>query len=459
MNKIKYIAIIIACVAASKIWAQSNFIIEPLPLNNNNTNEKFAIPFQGGIIFSSDRRTHSMVSRIDTADNPLFHFFFLPNEGNPRSLSNNLPINAHHGTITISADGREIFFAANDPTGQRIYSARRSGNDWASIQSFAHNRTNFVVTHPSLSRDGTRLYFASNMPGGFGGFDIYVSERVAPGRAWGPPRNLGPGINTSEDELFPFIQENGELFFSSTAHGSMGGLDIFVAREINGEWGFVQRLEEPINSTADDISYIAANADGTSGYFASNRYGNFNIFSFQSLFPVFTGCREQEENDYTYIIEDPRLVITYPATFIYEWELGDGTVKQGDIIEHTFPSTGEFEIFLNVTDVLTGEFLRHVQQYLLIVEDIEQPYITISGDLKAGTPLIFDASNTFLPDIDIDEYYWIFGDGVRRRGMRVEHVYAAPGVYRVQLGVIGRPKYATDGEPEKFCVWIEIDVE
>jgi PKD repeat protein len=159
------------------------------------------------------------------------------------------------------------------------------------------------------------------------------------------------------------------------------------------------------------------------------------------------------------LIEDPRLVVTYPATFIYEWELGDGTIKQGDWVEHTFPSTGEFEIFLNVTDILTGEVHKHAEHYLLIVEDVEQPYITISGDLRAGATISFDASNTFLPDIEIDEYYWMLGDGSRKTGIRTQHTYAAAGVYRVQLGVIGRSKYATNGEPEKFCVWIEIDVE
>jgi len=457
MNRIIYLIITFVCVAAGKLLAQSNYIVEPLPLNTGFTNEMFAIPFQDGMIITSDRRSNVLVSRIDTADNPLFHFFFLPENGNTRSFSNNLPINAHHGTITISADGREMYFSANDPAGQRIYTARQQGADWTNIRPFTHNRPNFTTTNPTLSRDGLRLFFASDMPGGYGGFDIYVTERAAVGRNWGPPRNLGPAINTEGNELFPFIHDNGNLYFSSNAHGSMGGLDIFVAREVNGEWGFVQRLEEPINSIADDISYTTT--DGATGYFASNRNGRtFNLFSFTSQFPIFDDCREQQINDHTYIIEDPRLVVTDPATFSYEWELGDGTVKQGDVIEHTFLSAGEYEILLNITDILTGEVTMRAESYLLFIEDAEQPYITITGDLAAGSPLQFDALQTNLPHHEIDEYYWMFGDGTRTTGIRATHVYTAPGTYRVQLGVIGRATYLNDPEPEKICVWVEVVV-
>jgi len=446
-----------------KFFAQSNYSIDPLSINSPHSNEIHAIAYENGIIFYSDRRTQVLVSRVDTVNNPLFHFFVanIQNDpvkfGNPHSLSHNIPIKAHQVSSSISADGRELFFAANDENGQRIYSARRSGNNWSNIQPFTHSRANIIATHPSLSPDGTRLFFASDMPGGYGGFDIYVSERT--NRGWGPPVNLGPEINTAENELFPFIQANGELFFSSTAHGSMGGLDIFTAREINGEWGFVQRLEEPINSTADDISYTAANPDGTTGYFASNRDGKtFNLYAFNSLFPAFSFCREQEENDYTYFISDPGVMPdSVAATLRYEWEMGDGTTRYGDEVELTYATSGEYEILLSIRDTLTGEYRRHVERYMLYVEEIEQPYITISSPPKAGAPVTFDATKTYLPGINIDDYYWILGDGTRKTGIRTTHTYTRPGVYRVQLGVIGKSKYF-EGE-ERVCTFLEVVVE
>ena len=443
------------------LFAQSDYQIKPLSLNNNYTNEIFAISYENGIIYSSDRRTHVLVSRVDTSNRQLFHLFYVSQKDSnewsfPHLLSKNIPINSHQGPCTVSANGREIYFSVNDETGQRIFSATKSGNDWTNIRPFAHNRPNYTTTHPSLSRDGRRLFFASNMPGGFGGFDIYVCERTTSG--WGTPKNLGPEVNTPENELYPFIQGNGELYFSST-YGSMGGLDIFSVREINGAWGFRYRLDEPVNSTADDISYTAADADGTHGYFASNRAGkSFDLFSLKSFFPVFHNCEEQEENEYTYWISEQGIseLDTIPTMKLI-WEMGDGTIRHGEGFWHTFPSTGQYDIYLNVLDTLAGELRKHVEHFSLEVLDIEQPYIAADETVNTGTPVSFDASKSYLPDMDIEEYYWMFGDGTRKKGIRAEHIYAAPGVYRVQLGVIGKSKYT--GEEEKVCVFRDIMVQ
>jgi len=453
---------VIFLLAAQALCAQSFYRVEPLSLSQNFTNEIFAFPYGNGVIYSSDRRTHIWVSRVDTTNNPLFHLFYVSEKDSnkwsvPQLLSKNLPINAHQGPFTISANGQEIYFSANDETGQRIFSSRKSGNEWGSIQPFTHNRSNYAVTHPSLSRDGTRLFFASDMPGGYGGFDIYVCERTVSG--WGPPQNLGPEINTSANELYPFIQGNGELFFSSPGHGSMGGLDIFSARETDGEWRFVQRMEEPINSTADDISYMAADDDGTSGYFASNRNGkSLNLYSFKSLFPVFSHCQEQEENDYTYRIRDPGFLgLDTIPTIKLIWDMGDGTTQYGNEFWHTFPSTGQYDIYLSVLDTLTGEFNEHVEQLSIEVLDEEQPYITTGETVTAGISASFDASKTFLPDWEIEEYYWMFGDGTRKKGIRTQHTFTAPGMYRVQLGVIGTSQWR-EGKM-KVCVFRDIMVE
>jgi len=461
MKRFVYITIILYTIV-HKLWAQTDYLVEPLSLNSNYTNEIFAFPYGDGIVYASDRRTHVLVSRVDSANHPLYHLFYVSKRdsakwGASRLLSKNISLNAHQGPFSISANGQEIYFTSNDETGQRIFSAKKSDNEWVNIQPFAHNRPNYTTTHPSLSRDGTRLFFASDMPGGYGGFDIYVCEWTL--RGWGPPKNLGPEVNTPANELYPFIQGNGELFFSSSGHDSMGGLDIFSVREINGVWGFLKQMEEPINSSGDDISYTAADADGTSGYFASNRSGkSFDIFSFKSLFPVFTDCREQEENEYTYFIREPGILgLDTIPTLKLIWDMGDGTTRHGDEFWHTFPSTGQYDIYLSVLDTLTGEFSEHVELLSLEVIDEEQPYITTGETITVGVTVLFDASKTYLPDLEIEEYYWIFGDGIRKKGIRAEHIYAAPGIYRVHLGVTGRSKYT--GQQGKVCTYCEIIVE
>jgi len=458
MKKI-YISFSLLCMSIC-IFAQQNHSIEPVSLSIGNNNEIFAVSYSDGVVYASDQQSSIFISRVDTALNPLFKLFYASKKDNDKwgaskLLSKKFPKNAHIGSCTISADGKEIYFSVNDEFGQRIFYAQKQGNEWTNIQPFLHNKTNCITTHPSLSRDGKRLFFVSDMPGGYGGLDIYVSERTL--RGWATPKNLGPNINTPENDLYPFIQQNGELYFSSSGHNSMGGLDIFSAKETNGVWGNVERLGEPINSIYDDISYTASDAVGVNGYFASNRNGSkFDLFSFKSIFPVFNNCTEQIENDYTYVFSE-RYVIRGSSTFRLMWDMGDGTVKYGEVIEHTFPSTGLYTIFLSVIDTLTNEMNREVARYAVNVLDEEQPYISAVESATTGSTIIFDASNTHLPRIDIEEYYWIFGDGTHSRGKLVEHQYKKPGVYRVQLGIVGKTKLT--GQPERICVYREIKIE
>ena len=461
MNRVGYIAfIILLCVTGAELRAQTDYLVEPLSLNTGYSNEIHAISYENGIIFCSDCRTNVLVNRVDSTNNSLFSLFYASKRdsskwGTPHLLSKNIPVNAHQGPSSLSGTGQELYFTSNDATGQRIFSTRKSGANWIYVRPFVHNRPNYTTTHPSLSPDGQRLFFASDMPGGFGGFDIYVCDWTP--RGWGVPRNLGPGVNTSGNELHPFIQGNGELFFSSSAHGSMGGLDIFTAHAVNGEWGFIQRMEEPINSTGDDLSYTAADSDGTNGYFASNRNGKtFDIYSFKSLFPVFPDSKEQEENDYTYVIFDENAVGLDTATLKYVWDLGDGTIKHGETVEHTFASTGQYELILSVVDTLTQEVTQRVAYHILEVLDIEQPYISADDIVDAGKSVPFDASKTYLPELNIEGYYWMFGDGKRSNGERVEHIFAAPGVYEVRLGVIGKSKLT--GAQVKVCSYRKITV-
>src|SRR5690606_30884883 len=124
--------------------------------------------------------------------------------------------------------------------------------------------------HPSLSPDGMKLFFSSNMPGGYGGRDIYMSEKQ--GDTWSKPVNLGPEINSEKDEAFPFFHESGVLFFASEGHSGYGGLDLFMLDLSTRTWGKVINLGKPFNTPQDDFGMIV-NTEGTSGYFSSNRDG------------------------------------------------------------------------------------------------------------------------------------------------------------------------------------------
>ncbi len=449
------------CATVREIGAQPFYRVAPLPFNTSYANEMAAVPYDNGLIYCSDQKANVLISKTDLEDRPLFYLYFVPKKdslkwGGSRLLYKELVANAHQGPCSVSADGNDLYYTAFGENGNGIYSARKEGAKWANIRPFTYNRTNYGNIHPSLSRDGKRLFFASDMPGGYGGYDIYCCEWTP--RGWGTPKNLGPEVNTDRDEQYPFIQANGVLYFSTTGHESMGGLDIFSVREkADGTWGMRIHLDSPINSASDDFAYAAADADGQIGYFSSGRNGKtVDIFSFESLFPVFSMCLPQEENDYTYEFFEPGTVDLDTTTFRYEWDLGDGTIKKGQVAEHTFASTGHYLVQLNVVDTLTGERFKQVASYPFDVLDIEQPYITTKHTVAAGASLSFDASKTYLPEMDIQEYYWIFGDGMRTKGEFTEHIFTLPGVYQVQLGVIGKSKET--GEEVKACSFLEITV-
>jgi outer membrane protein OmpA-like peptidoglycan-associated protein len=130
---------------------------------------------------------------------------------------------------------------------------------------------NYSMAYPTISADGKQLYFASNMPGGFGGLDLYVSQ-WEDGR-WGLPVNLGPAINTEGNELYPFVDKSGRLYFASNGHAGLGGLDLFFSVPAGkGEWSAPVNLGAPMNSTHDDFGITFAASLGW-GFFCSNRPG------------------------------------------------------------------------------------------------------------------------------------------------------------------------------------------
>ena len=210
-------------------------------------------------------------------------------------LSKGINSRYHDGPICYSADGQEVFVTRNNfnlglPKYSEekenhflLYYGKREGAGWTELTELPFNSPEYSCGHPSISNDNQSLYFASDMPGGFGGSDIYVVHRVESG--WGEPKNLGSDINTEGDEMFPFISASGELFFSSNGQLGVGGLDIFMAQEVsNGSYG-VLNMGYPLNTSADDFSFYLK-ANGNTGYFASNREGgkgDDDIYQFEIL--------------------------------------------------------------------------------------------------------------------------------------------------------------------------------
>ena len=191
------------------------------------------------------------------------------------------------GTPSFSSDYKELYFTRcevgkREKRGCMIMYTKKIGDKWSNPKNIKLLPDSLVAAHPSISKDGLTLYFVSDMAGGFGKKDIWKVTRLREGDSWSKPVNLGPDINTTGDELFPYIRDDGSLYFSSDGHIGMGGLDIFKAvPQPDGSWA-VQNMKPPINSFADDFG-IAFEGTNEKGIFSSTRKGkgNDDLYTFE----------------------------------------------------------------------------------------------------------------------------------------------------------------------------------
>jgi outer membrane protein OmpA-like peptidoglycan-associated protein len=194
----------------------------------------------------------------------------------------------HNASSAIFPDGSVIFTRNNYIKGQiqrsaegiiklKLYTA--NGKKLNKITEFPYNSNEYSTGHPALNKEGNILLFASDMPGGYGGTDLYYSVRSGKG-PWTRPVNLGKKINTEGNEMFPYLDNNGKLYFASNGHAGLGGLDVFEVslREMKPIEN-PKNMGRPINGSTDDFGLIISE-DSKSGYFSSNRLGNDDIFQF-----------------------------------------------------------------------------------------------------------------------------------------------------------------------------------
>lgn len=198
----------------------------------------------------------------------------------PELLEGEMNTEFDDGVCAISADGQELFYTISktskgETLGTAIYSSKRSGGQWSEPQKLEIlPDSSLNVAHPAPSPEGEFLYFVSDMPGGFGGKDIWRVPRE--GAGWGPPENLGETINTPANEMFPSFREDGRLYFSSDGRVGLGGLDIYEAtllpkeKESDPDKWQVQHLPAPMNSSSDDFG-ITFQGKENKGFFSSNR--------------------------------------------------------------------------------------------------------------------------------------------------------------------------------------------
>ncbi|UZR92638.1 OmpA family protein [Chondrinema litorale] len=265
-------------------------------LRLNSYKEDFAPRiYRNGVVFVSDRRPPYIEDGIYNPDSVYYrelYFSEILEDGthaSPKLFYPELNSGYHKGPIAFYNNEKSLVYTRSSKSGMSVdkfsmYFVQQAvdKDEWIDRNAFAFNgkNNNFNVMHPTLNEQGTVLYFASDMPGGFGETDIYKSTLDENGK-WSIPENMGAIINTAESESFPFITNDNKLYFTSNGHGGLGGLDIYEIN-LSAEQQKVVNLGFPINSNKNDFA-ITFDERGYKGYFSSTRdhgEGGSDIYSF-----------------------------------------------------------------------------------------------------------------------------------------------------------------------------------
>lgn len=286
---------------AKKLAEEMMKNIEIKNLNANSKYSDFSPMFhnENELVFASAKDSSFLnTRRYKWNDQPFLDLYVgevgedKENLRNVKKFSKKVNSKYHEAAVTFTPDNKTMFLtrnnygkklkrAKNGISHLKLYRSDLVDNEWTEPVELPFNSEEYSTGHPAMSLDGKRLFFVSDMPGGFGGTDIYVVD-ILENSKYSEPKNLGRGVNTGKREMFPYVTEN-KLFFSSDRELGLGGLDIYQSGFEKDNFQVAVNMGEPINSNRDDFSYIA-DETGLNGYFASNRkggQGDDDIYAFK----------------------------------------------------------------------------------------------------------------------------------------------------------------------------------
>jgi len=409
-----------------KIEAQSNrYSIKTVRINSEYSDFAAGFDNDGGIIFSSSR--DAGVSQKIThrwTGLPFLQLYTATisedgNLSNLQKLEGNFNSKYNESSVAITNDGNTMYFTRNsyhngyqkDKKGivrLKLYKARRIGNFWTDIVELPFNSTEYSVAHPTLSADNTKLYFASDMPGTNGLSDIYVVDIYSDG-TYGKPINLGNQLNTEGRDTFPFIRDNGELYFASDGHLGLGGLDVFVCTDpSNPSKDNIFNIGKPINSPKDDFAFIIDDKSRT-GYFTSNRKGgrgSDDIYKLTQIKDLNTTCETLVKG----IVVNKNSGEIIPDASVIVYNNKSQTVKELnsddngefnfilDCGEETFTAIGTKATYKQDTEIFTIDG-KDAEFILKLELDPEELIVESGQDLGKElnlNPIYFDFDKSFI---------------------------------------------------------------
>lgn len=289
---------ITSCKVAAdwKAEERQEYQAEPMVFNSAASDYAPTLLGPNQMVFTSDRNAATGDDKYNWTGKSFSDLFVVDlTTSQVEKYSDQINTAANEGTLAISPDGNRIYFTrCNAPKGDDAYckimsSQKTPDGNWAAAQMLAFQQTKVNYMHPALSADGQTLYFSSDDDEGWGGFDIY--SVTFKDNKWEAPKRLSRAINTPKDEQFPQIDAD-TLYFASSGHTGMGGLDIFKSHQLtSGSWTAAWNLKTPINSGSDDFAFVVNRYASTDteiiehGFFTSRRgdVGNDDIYEYKRV--------------------------------------------------------------------------------------------------------------------------------------------------------------------------------
>ncbi len=387
----------------------------------------------------------------DTAGNgneELFENIFLANKtqneftnahryfvfGKTENLSANVSVNS------ISYDEKQFYVCKSD----RIYVATGRDSIWDIPAMMSDSVNNgFAQNHAFVSPDGKTLYFSVNNSGGFGGLDIYKSEKQKDGR-WGPARNVGEPINTPFDEESPAVSYDGKTFyFSSKGHLGFGGYDLYKCQIDGDKFSKPVNMGRPYNSSADDL-FLKFNKTGDEGYLSSGRikgFGDMDIYKITC--PGYT--KPFKNRTYPVSFNANKSLDPEGAKLIYEWNMDDGTKEYGTKFTHTYKRPGNYKVQLTTVDTVSKHKDQNNMAVDVVIDNVSHIEFTCPDTVYQHDTVRFDGSSSMMKGKTAYRYVWKIGDNeFSRNTVKTPYIFKDAGTYTVKMQIEFRCKNCTD---------------
>ncbi len=412
-------------------------------LNINSKNSEYAPSFDHNnhIVFASSRSKTTKDSKLHGwTKMPFLDVFSSKIKDDqitleePVKLKGKINTKFHESSTSFSKDGKTVYFSRNNYSNHKlatskkgvvllkIYRADLKEGKWVNVEELSFCSDDYSTSHPSLSADGSKLYFASDMPGTLGKSDLFVVDVLGGGK-FGKPKNLGDKINTEGRETFPYISDSNHLYFASDGHVGLGGLDIFVAVPEESDFSAAFNVGKPVNSPKDDFSFVL-NEETKIGYFASNRKGgkgNDDIYSFKQTEALITSCQQyiegtiynSETNDS--LPEAELKLVDTDGTIIAE-------TTSNSLGRYTFKVACETEYFIRTTldQFLPKEITLNTDDIFEFIHDLSIPLNASDDGEKLFTSVAVNIGDDLSKTLQMDPIHFGLDDDTIRPEAEVE---------------------------------------